>query len=86
MPYTTRPEIEVGLINAASSFTVEFLRRGPGSEEKRNTNNNDHFNEHFVAYYFRNVLSALKSSYLDDLLSEESRSDWAERQHDARTR
>ncbi|MCG4261379.1 hypothetical protein K6W36_12465 [Acetobacter senegalensis] len=65
-PYIT-PDIEAALVNAASAMTVEFIRSKNtiiwGLLEK----DNGYLDEQFVAYYFRNILSALRRNYIEDI-------------------
>ncbi|MGV4855804.1 hypothetical protein [Acetobacter senegalensis] len=69
MPPHIAPEVEVALINAASSITVEFLRNSRGALDQNQEKTDNYFDEYFVSYYFRNVLFALRHSYLDSLLN-----------------
>ncbi|MCG4260728.1 hypothetical protein K6W36_09030 [Acetobacter senegalensis] len=67
MPPYIAPEVEVALINAASSLTAEFLRNGCEELDEKKGNIPSYFDENFVAYYFRNILLSLKRSYLEVL-------------------
>ncbi len=66
------PEIEIALIQAASAFTVEFMRSFHGSDSansstcQKNLKIPQEFDERFIAMYFSNTLFALKDNYQED--------------------
>lgn len=66
------PEIEIALIQAASAFTVEFMRSfhclysENDSQNQKNRKIPQEFDERFIAMYFNNTLFALKDSYEAD--------------------
>ncbi len=72
MPHTIPPHIEIALIQAASAFTVEFMRAfqkasdASNSLHQKGTKTPQHFDEHFIALYFCNTLSSIKTIYTSE--------------------